>query len=68
MRAGAKVNVVALFKERKLLVLGQIVDKLNLVRLAGLLHKLYSLVARKGKALQLKVFLNDFFHLDLKRL
>ena len=64
VRAGAKVGKVSLLVERYCFALGEVVYKLNLVRLV--LHKLKSLVTRQFKTFDFEVFLCDFLHFSFK--
>ena len=60
---GAEVRKLALLVEGNDGVLRKVVDKLHLVGLALLLHKLHCLLAGQLKALQLQLFLADLPHL-----
>ena len=53
VRACAQVNVIPLLKEGKLLVVGQVVDKLNLVTFACAFHQFDGFLSRQGKAFEL---------------
>ena len=66
MRAGAEVGKVALLIEADGRVLGQVVDKLDLIRLLALLHELDGLVTGQLKALKLQLLLADLAHLGFK--
>ena len=65
VRAGAQVNELALPVEADDGVLREILNELNLVRLALLLHECDGLRAGQLKTLEREVFLRDLFHLLL---
>ena len=66
MRTGAQVGKFALLIERNNLVLRQVVDELNLIRL--ILHQLQCFRPGQLKTLHLELFLADFAHFCLNLL
>ena len=63
MRACAEVGELALTVEADDGILGQVVDKLDLIGLVLLFHELYSLGAGQLEALELELLLAYFAHL-----
>ena len=63
VRTGAEVGIFALLVEADRFALGQLVDELDLIGFAALLHILHSLVLRQGEALDAQVLLDDLLHL-----
>ena len=61
MRACAEVGIVALLEEGELCILGEIVNKLDFIRLV--LHKSESFLSWKSKPFKLQVFLDYLLHL-----
>ena len=65
VRTGAEIYELALTVEGDVRILGQIVYKLDLIRLLALLHELDGLLAGQLKALKLQLLLADLAHLGL---
>ena len=65
VRAGAEVGKFSLLVEADNGILGQVVDQLDLERLALFLHELDGFRARQLKALELELLLADLAHLGL---
>ena len=65
VRPGAEVGELALLVEADDGVLGEVLDKLDLVVLVPLLHELDRFGPRKGEGLEFEVLLHDLLHLGL---
>ena len=65
VRTCAQIGEVALLIEGYDRVLGQVVNKLDLVRLFTLFHEFYCFLARKLESFKLYLFLADLAHLGL---